>query len=301
MRKGPLLLLLSALLLPLYSTEVYQSNMLGQRLNPKTELEGVGWEKTIEDSSEKLYLDGVLYSEKTIYVDGYEIIDGSTVERVFHDEDGRIIRRVISNGDSKEEYNYFYQDGILSSYNYLSPDGTLSTVRYISSDSGKLLSFERDSRSYISNTFYVYELDGSLVRLEHGESGFDRSVNKDEFIVEYLEDGGYREIWGDKEYCYSPDGRLIKEKSPSAEIEYSYSADGTLLSSLTIEGDIKTESYYIDGRVAESAVYKNDVLESHFIYCIDGYVEEYRYIDGVAAYRLLYDRDGKRLMEIEKI
>ena len=46
---------------------------------------------------------------------------------------------------------------------------------------------------------------------------------------------------------------------------------------------------------------KNDIIESERVILNSGEVEEIRYLEGAPSYKILYDKDGKRVKEIVKL
>jgi hypothetical protein len=102
-------------------------------------------------------------------------------------------------------------------------------------------------------------------------------------------------------YTYSPEGRLIAEENENESIIYSYADDGSLSQKERINNSNKTISYYLNGKEIKSLIIKNDIIESERVILNSGEVEEIRYLEGAPSYKILYDKDGKRVKEIVKL
>ena len=290
------LLLFVFALRPLFSSEVFESNELMQKIEAKETISGSSWE--LETTSEKdvLYKDGIKYSEKLYFNDGYKLIEGTRSERVILDSLGRIERKIIISSSLEEEYNYFYEDGYLSSYNYSINSEVKKIVNYKTSDKGRLLAFDSGDEHYLSDDFYVFTLDGKVVRLEENK-GEDES----DAIIESLDNGGYAKSIDGAVYTYSPEGRLISEKKDGEIILYSYADDGSLYKKETVLDSESTISYYLNGKELNRLVIKNGIVDNEKVFLDSGEIEEIRYLEGIPSYKIFYDKDGKRVKEIVKL
>lgn len=279
----------------LNASEFYSSNELMQKKSQIEAISGNGWELEISDNEESLFLDGSLHSSKTYHNDGYEIVRPESKERIFLNDDGLIERKIITTGDGSEEYNYFYTDGVLSSYNLSVNSEVERVVNYVTSREGRLLSFESGEMRYLSPEFFVYTFDGSSVRLASEEE-----VEAESEMLP-LEDGGYKRTVGETTFTYSPEGRLILEESLDKAIFYTYGEDGSLRERKSDIGLNSEIEVYSNG-VLEKTVYLESGVIVRELYPLDsGESYELRFMDGKAQYKILYDKDGKRVKEIVKL
>lgn len=284
-------LILLSLMLPLYAVS-YTSNELGQK---KEETESLlnGWVLTEEGNEKTLFHDGVIV-QTTIETDSLITKKkGEREERIFLDGDGTVTRRIIKDENREEEYNYIYRNGLLSGYNY-SLDGVLQErVDYITSDDGTLLYYSvNDDGVYISDGFFVHS-DGEAVALS-------RFSTRNQVVRETLPDGGYSETAGDYILYYDSNGRLGKEESDQKIIDYTYASSGELGEKreedengiyITTYGD---EILYTRYDKSGVKLLERRTLEN-------GEIEEKRFIDGEVRYIFIYDRDGKRIKEVEAL
>lgn len=279
----------------LFASDLYDSNELMQKISPIETFSGIGWELEADEQGATLYHNGSLHSTKKNYADGYETITPLGRERVILNKDGLIERKIIESDSRTEEYNYFYTDGILSSYN-LSVDGEVErVVTYATSKEGRLLSFESGEMRYLSPEFFVYTLDEKAIRLDNGE------VKIATGDIEDTEDGGYKKTLDGVLYTYSPEGRLISEESDGGSIYYSYAEDGSIAEKKTASESEVIEEFYSNGTLTKTLYSENGAVIRELYPLESGEFEEIRYLDGKTSYRILYDRDGKRVKEIVKL
>ena len=67
------------------------------------------------------------------------------------------------------------------------------------------------------------------------------------------------------------------------------------------KGDTVHETEFLDGERHAERLYENGMLLSERTAMSDGRIEEIRYRDGNAYARILFDRDGLRVLEVEKL
>ncbi len=155
MKKSLFPLLFLTISFSLFSAS-YKSNALGQKLELVDTLMGVGWEKTEEEGTHTLYLDGVVQSTRIEYSDGYEVVEENQSERVFLDSEGKIIRKIITTEAGVKEYNYFYDGKRLISYTYSENDELIKKVDYIFTSS-TLASISGSNKGFFLSEYYVYD------------------------------------------------------------------------------------------------------------------------------------------------
>lgn len=284
---------ISVLLLVLIATGLsasyYVSNALGQKKESAASYNAGEWVLDERGSLSVLYHNGVKYSEKTVFSDGWTKSEDGREERVYTDSSGNIIRRIITTSAGKEEYNYIYSGSLLKGYNYSLDDILQYKVEYITTSSGDLLYYrEKDEGVYITDGWFVFE-NGE--RMEVGSFGTDNIVSA------VTEDGGYEETEGETVRRYDSRGRIISEKTASSEITYTYSEDGSLLEKReTVDGGTYiTRSE--NGSDVVTRLSSDGTVISERRTLPDGGMEERRFVNGEAKYVFIYDSDGSRIRE----
>lgn len=296
--KLKLLLILLLSLHPLFSSTYFESNELMQRKGEIEALSGYSWELETKSGEDILYKDGIVHSSKRYHSDGYEMLRDGYRERVILNSSGLIERKLVEWEDRSEEYNYFYDDGVLSSYN-LSVNGEMARmVEYLTAESGALVAFESNGMHYLSTDFFVFTSDGATVRVEDGNT--EESVDLD-CDIEALSDGGYIKRTAGYEARYSSLGRLMWENSDGVENSYHYNEDGTLSLRSTTDGSETVDEYFENGRAYRIVTKKDNDILSDKTYLESGEIEEIRYLEGKPSYKIIYDRDGKRVKEVVKL
>ena len=297
-----ILLILSALPLP---GAVYSSNPIGQRLSLKDGMEGIGWELDVSEASSILYKDGVEES-RTEHKDGLTIeISGGRTERTVFSPEGLVSERMVREGDDETLYSYFYADGDLSSVS-ISENGTLvKRIEYILTPSGRISSMYSPEQSIVGPDYFIYTLDGNTIRLDYLGNGRVDKTDLDNETSEYrlLDDGSWENtrIRGDERevLTYDSSGRLIGRDNGKVLVSYSYSEEGALLSEIAESGNERTVTEY-SGSGTRTIRYRDDVIVTERMEHPDS-IEEIRYRDGKAEYRVIYDLDGKRILEVMRV
>ena len=302
MRKLPLLILITALALPL-PADAFLSNALGQDLGAIEGLTGSGYEGEREGSATRIYLDGELIRER---IDdgsgGYTIRADGTVETVSA-EDGVRVSRTIDDGSSVREYRYAYDGGRLRSVAY-SVDGTLvSMTEYVETPSGDLVGLAGTEEGYFTPGYYLYIRDGEAIRAEyHSQEGPAEAIPSGYTLSD---DGTWHgtSIVDGREVrrVYSPEGLLLSQDDGAVSISFTYDEDGDMASSLRTEGDRTLETVFSDGGIASERRSVDGELVSERVFRSDGLIEETRYRDGSPYARILLDRDGLRVLEVENL
>lgn len=288
------LILLAVLISALPASDIYRSNELMHKIARIEALTGDGWELDSEDTLSILYKDGIEHSRKEYFQDGYSYSSKDQSERIFLDEDGNLIRKVIKNGSIDEEYNYLYIDGVLAQYSFYDKDGSLSVVVYETTERGKLVALESNGEHYFGDDFYVYTLDGVSEKVSYVSEELSG-------VITQTEDGGYTREYDGIVYMFSPEGRLTRKEEATKIAIYSYDEGGSLTSESILEDGVETIKYYQDGSLTNTVVKEHGVIVSDTRPLPDGDFEEIRYLDGKKSYRIIYDRDGKRVKEIIKL
>ena len=302
MRRLSLLVLMIAAVMEL-NASFFISNALGQDLGPVENLSGTGYEGEKDGDITRLYLDGELVRERTDDADGsYTITEGNTSESVIY-ENGIRTSRIVDDNGVNHEYRYSYDGDILRRVTY-SVDGELvSIVEYIETPSGKLAALAGTEEGYFTPDYYIYERDGEYIKAE--AHSFDGSVFDVPSGYTLSEDGtwhGTSVIDGiEYERVYSADGLLISERTEGIFREFSYDDEGNLSLAVSEEGDIRTETAFADGERASERRYIEGKLSSERTFRSDGLIEELRFRDDEPYARILFDRDGLRVLEVENL
>ncbi len=292
------MLLLLLISLPLYSAP-FASNALGQDLGPIDALTGSGYEGESADGRTLIYLDGEIIKERESLSDGYIIREGEREERVIA-ENGRRVSRTITEPGRIEEYRYTYEDDVLSSVTY-SVNGEIESITdYIETPSGTLAGISGTEENYFTPEYLVYVRDGNVLRAYYAP----RDAEIPEGYTQ-REDGSwigtYTSAGETIERVYSQDGLLLSEKREGREDIYSYDENGTLIQDEVIEGDTRMVIWYEDGRPTRSERYYQDRIIADRVYREDDRISETRYRDGEPYARILFDRDGLRVLEVENL
>ncbi len=311
MKKLSLILILLSACLSLFSSVYYRSNEIGQKKEAVDSLEGIGFEREdIDDSVFILYLDGEEYMRMETYPSRTLKKSENRTEEKIYDEDNQLSRLIIKVNDGRDEsvseYNYRYSDGTLSGYTLSENGKVIRTVTYITDEDGRLIGIEGDSSSFFLSDGLGFEVEGSPSYLHFLPSG--RLLREDENTrgkVFLNEDGSWKEdikISDDTtSYSYSKEGRLIGISSEDESTIYEYSPDGELILKKEIGKNGITLSYYEEGKISFVEEYKGDSLSSTKRSLADGRFEEIQYENGKEKYRLIFDKDGERLMEITRL
>lgn len=289
--------------------EAFLSNALGQNLGVIPALTGTGYEGERTDDSLVIYLDGNPIRTRTETDDGYTVKYGDTVETVTLDENGVRTSWSISEPGRDESHTYFYDDsGRLSSVS-ISVDGVLlRRVEYLDTPSGTLSGITGTSDSYISPSFYLYEMDGKAVKFTYHSNGrvIREDLSDQASSYELSDDGSWREsrTLPDGtviERVYSHDGRLVEEASGSSVTSYEYDESGDLILSVVIDGEEEVRTHYEDGKTVMIEFLAGGEILRTRSFPDSGYIEEIRYRDGNPEYSILFEGDGVRVREIHRL
>ncbi len=307
MRKA-ILLAAAALSAATLSAAFFSSNALGQDLGPIPALAGSGYEGESSDGRIVIYSDGVPVRERLEDESGYTVTAGGIEEIVAFDSEGRRRSWTLRSPGREETHTYFYDGSRLASVS-VSVDGNLERrVVYLETPSGTLAGLSGSGRSYISPDFYIYEEDDGFVRFSYHESG--RTVRTDSFseAPEYTiaDDGCWTErtVGEDGEEIirrYDPQGRLAEETAGGVITAYAYGDDGDLSEVSVTDGGSVEHTIYSNGRRVASEYLLDGIMQRERHYPDDGGIEEIRYRDGIPEYRILFDGDGQRVKEVERL
>ena len=294
-------LILLLLLLPsMLGAAYFESNQIGQVLQGKDGLDGIGWEGESGNGRTVIYHDGAVMRERIDTASGYTIMEPDREEEILLDGDGRRLSRTVRESGIETVYTYFYEGDTLSSLS-VSEDGEMvSRIVYLNTPSGKLAGISGDVTGFMLPSFYVYESDGTAIRAT------EASTSEWTPPLDYtlLEDGLWREeadVDGRSVVrIYSSDGRLLSTEGNGVREEYRYDDDGLLVSSVERRGSSSVVTEYDEmGKKAAELRYSGPVLENERHYLPSGEIEEIRYHDGERRSRILFDRDGLRVKEVE--
>ena len=307
MRKTVLLPALMMLSASLYAS-YFASNALGQDLGELKALSGSGYEGERNGGSTVIYLDGVPVRERYEEENGYRTVDKESEERVVLDESGRRIRWELTTPEREEVHTYFYEGERLSSASVSVNGELVSRIVYLDTPSGTPAGFSGSSSALFSPSFYLYEADDGFVRFSYHEDG--RVTRSDqsspEISYEIGEDGSWTEISEDAGGAqvikrYDGSGLLAEEERNGIVTKYTYDDDGELASSSETAAGSEVISYYSDGKLERSSYLTNGIIDKERRYLPNGGIEETRYRDGVPEYRILFDGDGVRVREVERL
>ena len=293
-------LILFLLLIPCSLGAAYfESNPIGQMLQPKDGLDGEGWEGESEDGRTVIYEDGVIMRERVETDSGYTITEPGRTEEIVLGEGGRRISRTVTEDGTETSYTYFYDDGMLSSVSISENGELVRRIVYLNTPSGTLAGLSGDTQGFILPSYYVYESDGRAIQAAETSASWVPPVG-----YTLLEDGSWREeteVDGRSVVrIYSPDGRLISTEGSGVREEYRYREDGTLSSSIERRGNVSLVTEYDErGDTIAEYRYAGPVMETERHYLPSGEIEEIRYRDGVRRNRILFDSDGLRVKEVE--
>ena len=289
-------------------SEAFLSNALGQNLGAIPALTGSGYEGESEDGRTVIYHDGSVIKTRQDTEDGYVISYGDTTESVRLGDDGERLEWRLETPERAEVHTYFYEDGRLSSVS-VSINGELRRrIVYLDTPSGSLSAITGSSDSYISPSFYLYELDGESIRFNYHDNGVitreDVSDPSTDYEVE--DDGSWKEIvtlpdGQVREWLFSPDGRLSEERTGDTTTRYEYDENGDLVLSVELYGDDEIRTSYENGRIALVETVRAGVMERERRFLDNGDIEETRYNNGQPEYRILFDGDGVRVKEIHRL
>ena len=299
----PAFILMILLLLPCYG-RAFISNAIGQELEPLDALSGQGYEGESDGSSTIIYHDGIPIMKCAVDSNGYTIERGGEKESVLFDESGRPLEWRYLTESGEEIHRYSYDGSRLSSVN-VSIDGAIVRItEYLVTPSGRLAALSGSEDAYIGEDFYVYSLDGESVRVSfRGEEGEGLA---DVMDYEVEPDGGWtrRETLPDgseRIVRYDAKGRLVEEYESGKGVSYFYGDDGALERVITERGGEEVIESYDDGQPVRSE-YRYDGITERVRYRLDdGSIEEIRYRHGQPDYRILFDGDGLRVKEVERL
>lgn len=287
-----LLLILAAL--PLDAA--FYSNALGMDLGEKEALDGKGYEGEREGDTTAIYKDGSLVLVRLERENGYALKEAGREEIVITDSEGRRLSRTVSEDGRTERAVYGYEDGRLSSVTISTDDGIQSRIEYTDSADGLLAGLSGGRSALFGSSFYLYELEDGLVKVSYHEDGTitGESISR----YEAAEDGS----WKAGGIELDPSGNTAKVEDGGAVEEYSYTEAGALSSIRRSEGDSSILYFYDEeGRLSLEEHYLGGAILRSFDRTDPGAVTETRYEDGIPAYRLSYDGDGKRIRKVEKL
>lgn len=306
-----LILLLNA---NLFAT-TYSSNAIGQKIAPIEALVGSGYEVEEDGNVTTLYLDGKTLEQTIIQDDVKTIRRGDRVESI-KTEDGHIVYRSVQDGDEQSETFYEWDDDSLLRKRNVKNGEMESIITYIM-DNEVLLGYQEvlldDKKlTFINQKRLGYTLEDSL----KGEviNHYDNLIFKSEFssseeikapVIEEKEDKIIlTDVKGDEstKTTYEKSGLIVeKEKKVNDDVvkhtSYSYDDERAIKEEVTEEGDKKIVSSYSGGKLEKVTTYLNDELFSIRYY--DAEIYEIRYKNGKPFARLLYDEDGKSLLELK--
>ncbi len=291
------------------SAEAFLSNALGQDLGPIEALTGTGFEGEREEGRVTIYHDGSVIRERIESADGYTLEYGDTLERVLYNEDGERREWSISTPDREEVHQYFYEDGTLSSVS-VSVDGNLEKrIIYLETPQGSLSVLAGSADAYISPSFYLYESDGNLIKFSYHPGGPVIRENLSDAnppSYEIEADGSWKETvlhddGSESVKIYDASGLLVEEQEDGIIIRYEYDDEALLLKRTETAGTASVEEFYENGHLASRIEMTDGVAEIERHYLDTGEIEEIRYSDGVPEYRILFDGDGLRVKEIERL
>ena len=307
MMKRSLLFLFLLISVPCFA-EVFQSNALGQNLGTIEALTGSGYEGESDNGTTVIYLDGAVVRKRSERADGYTLEYGDTVESVRFTEDGKRAEWRIENPDSEEVHTYFYDGDRLSSVSVSENGELVRRIVYLDTPSGMLAAITGSNDSYISPSFYLYELDGNSVRFTYHSNGVvtREDLSKPGMTYDVEDDGSWRESETRSdgtvaERLYSADGRLVEETEGDSSTSYKYDENGTVIESRMVNGSEEVISLYEDGRLVSSETLTDGVTDRVRNYLDSGEIEEIRYRDGIPEYSILFEGDGVRVREIHRL
>lgn len=305
-----LLFLLFSFPLAFLSAEAFLSNALGQDLGELETLTGTGYEGERDGGDVTIYLDGEVIRKRIATDDGYIIEYGDTIERVSLNDSGERREWSLSTPEREETHLYYYdEDGSLASVS-VTVNGELERrVVYLETPGGRLAGITGSGEAYIFPSFYLYENEGDVIRFTYHPGGpvirEDLSAENPP-LYEIEDDGSWKETslmadGRERVRVYNSSGLLVEESADGSVTEYIYDDEGVLLQKNTVDGSIEINEIYADGHLSSRVEIEDGITQKERHYLATGEIEEIRYRDGKAEYRILFDGDGVRVREIERL
>lgn len=313
MKKLLVFLLLSS---SLYAAS-FESNLLAQRLNPIEQLSNRGYELSVMEAKEVLYKDGVVIQEKTITPSSIEVKRGGKTETTRY-EDGVVVSLLVEEKEKREETFYEYEDKTLFRKRVV-VNGELERIITYYNDGATLVGYQiveldKTSSVFFSSNTVSYTLqdknegegiamypNGLLVRNEFSASTFSSSEVTVEDNKLVLTDKKSDESI--KVSTYDEKGLLTNRQVTKAEevleaTDFNYTDQGVITREESVLGNVKTVKLYEEGKLISQTTTIDGIIDKIRYYEEDGEFE-IKYKNGKPFAKLIYDEDGKSLLDLE--
>ena len=290
MRKLTLVLLLLTLTLTLFASDIYNSNMLGQKLSKADEIGQEGYFLEVINNNQTLYYNGSVYLVINTSQEGHHKTVTKTyasgrLETYEYENQLLVSEKVSGEKESKISYNYVNNRLAFCIVN----DSEIFFLR--STEDGAVIAVKRGSEIELLSDSYLYQ-NGSIYNI---------TSNSLVFTGEYenQEDGSFNLKEGDKTYHYSAEGLLLSLTEGDQTQEYSYE-EGKLCAIKTTEADgtYKLESYKNGALLKVDQYSKEGVITSSDDYS-SGKLVRTVYKDGRAVADIYYKADNVTVENIK--
>lgn len=309
----PSALLVLCCTMPCLCASMYSSNAMMQRLDAITAIPETGY-FIVEDGDESiLYLDGEEVRRVVQRADEVVTSDDNGVN-VVRLQDGRPIGETTSDGiDISYEYA---ENGTLYRAVYSKDNQILRVVQYLVTPSGFLaghFDLSGDAAVFYSGSRFSYRTaDGVQTASGVDVSAFDDedatlpiadAVRLDDgtsLLVEESDDGVVESLYDQSLHLIHR--KVTRDGEPVSQTSWSYDENGHVVSMEVVEDDVRTVyEYNEDGEVRCQSEYVDGQLREVRMNRDDDTVLATRYRDGAQYARIVYDRDGSRVLSLEML
>ena len=290
MKKITLVILCLSLTLTLFASDIYKSNMLGQKLSSVSKIEQEGYYLEESDNLQTLYYNGSVYLTIVILQDGTNKTVTKTYSsgrtETYEYEDQLLVAESVT-GEEETNIKYSYINNRLEFC--IVNDSEIFFLR--STEDGALIAVKRGSEIELLSDSYLYQ-NGAIYNII---SNFLVSTGE----YEALEDGTFNLVEDGKTYHYSETGLLLSITEGEQVQEYSYE-DGKISAIKTTEADgsYKIESYKDSSLLTVDQYTKEGVITSSDNYS-SGKLVRTVYKDGRAVADIYYKADNVTVENIK--
>ena len=290
MKKITLVILCLSLTLTLFASDIYKSNILGQKLSSVSKIEQDGYYLEESNNLQTLYYNGSVYLTIVTSQEG----NNKTVTKTYssgrtetYEYDNQLLVAESVTGEDETNIKYSYINNRLAFC--IVNDSEIFFLR--STEDGALIAVKRGSEIELLSDSYLYQ-NGSIYNIISNSL-----VSTGEY--EALEDGTFNLVEDEKTYHYSEAGLLLSITETEQVQEYSYE-DGKLSAIKTTEADgsYKIESYKDGSLLTVDQYTKEGVITSSDNYS-SGKLVRTVYKDGRAVADIYYKADNVTVENIK--
>ena len=290
MKKITLVILCLSLTLTLFASDIYKSNMLGQKLSSVSKIEQEGYCLEESDNLQTLYYNGSVFLTIVTLQDGTNktvIKTYSSGRTETYEYENQLLVAESVTGEEETNIKYSYINNKLTFC--IVNDSEIFYLR--STEDGALIAVKRGSEIELLSDSYLYQ-NGSIYNIISNSL-----VSTGEY--EALDDGTFNLIENEKTYHYSEAGLLLSITEGEQVQEYSYE-DGKLsaIKTTEIDGSYKIESYKDGSLLTIDQYTKEGVITSSDNYS-SGKLVRTVYKDGRAVADIYYKADNVTVENIK--